>query len=70
MRNLGIVILVIGILMTVFTGFNIITKEKVVDLGSVEINKEEKNPVYWSPITGALLIAVGGVVLLASRKRA
>lgn len=70
MRNLGIVILVIGILMTVFTGFNIITKEKVVDLGSVEINKEEKNPVYWSPLTGALLIAVGGVVLLASRKRA
>jgi hypothetical protein len=70
MRSLGIVILVIGVLMTVFTGFNIITKKKVVDLGNVEINKEEKNPVYWSPVTGALLIAVGGVVLLASKKNA
>jgi len=47
MKTLGIVVLALGIIMTIFTGFNIITKKKVVDLGPVEINKEEKTPIYW-----------------------
>lgn len=55
--------------MTTLTGFNIITKKKVVDLGSVEINKEEKTPVYWSPITGGVLIVVGLVLVVAGNKK-
>ncbi len=69
MKNIGIVIIVIGILMTVFTGFNVFTKKKVVDLGAVEINKTEKTPIYWSPITGLILIGIGGLVLVAGRKK-
>lgn len=71
MKSLGIIVLVIGIIMTTFTGFNIVTKKKVVDLGAVEISKEEKTPIYWSPVTGGILIVVGAVILFAgSRKRA
>ena len=71
MKTIGIIILVLGIIMTVFTGFNIVTKKKVVDVGPIEINKEEKTPVYWSPVTGGILIAIGAIVLVAdSRKRA
>ena len=69
MKNIGIVIIVIGIIMSVFTGFNVITEKRVVDIGPVKINKTEKTPYYWSPVTGLVLIVVGGVVLLASRKK-
>ena len=69
MKTLGIILIVVGAIMTVFTGFNIITKEKVVDLGAVEINKEEKTPIYWSPITGGVLLALGVVILLVGKKR-
>jgi hypothetical protein len=69
MKNLGIVLLVIGVIMTVFTGFNVITKKKVVDLGPVEINKEEKTPIYWSPITGGILAVAGLVVILVSKRK-
>mgnify|MGYP007080230998 FL=1 len=55
--------------MTVFTGFNIITKKKVLDVGSVEINREEKTPIYWSPVTGLVLIGVGGILIFAGRKK-
>ncbi len=55
--------------MTTLTGFNIITKKKVVDLGSVEISREEKTPVYWSPITGGVLIVVGLGMVIAGRKK-
>ena len=70
MKNLGIILLIVGGIMMVFTGFNIVTKKKVVDLGPVEINKEEKTPIYWSPITGGILLAAGIVVLVAGKRKA
>ncbi|HMG92170.1 MAG TPA: hypothetical protein VK589_19070 [Chryseolinea sp.] len=69
MKNLGIVLLIVGAIMMVFTGFNIVTKKKVVDLGPVEINKEEKTPIYWSPITGGILLAAGIVVMVAAKRK-
>lgn len=70
MKILAIIILTIGVLMTVITGFNLITKEKVVDLGTIEISKKESTPVYWSPITGMVLAGAGLVILaLSSRKK-
>jgi energy-converting hydrogenase Eha subunit G len=68
MKTLAIILIVIGGIMTVFTGFTLITKKEVVDLGPLEINKEEKTPIYWSPITGGILLAAGIVVFLASRR--
>lgn len=67
MKNLGIVLIVIGLVMMLITGFNVITKKKVVDLGPVEINKEENHPIQWSPIVGGILLA-GGVVLMVTNK--
>lgn len=68
MKTFGIILIVVGVIMTVFTGFNLITKKEVVDLGPVEINREEKTPVYWSPVTGGILAIVGVVILVTRRK--
>lgn len=68
MKTLGIVLAAIGLIMMIYTGFNYVTKEKVVDLGPIEINKETNHPVQWSPIIGAVLL-VGGVVIFATGKK-
>jgi hypothetical protein len=68
MKTLAIVLIVIGGIMTVFTGFNLITKKEVADIGPVEINKTEKHPVAWSPIVGGILL-IAGIVVLVSNKR-
>jgi len=62
-KTIGIILVVIGIIMIVYTGFSYITKEKVVDLGVIEINKETTHPVQWSPIVGAILL-IGGIVIM------
>jgi drug/metabolite transporter (DMT)-like permease len=67
-KKLGIVLIIIGIIMMIYTGFNLVTTEKVVDLGPLQINKEENHPVQWSPIIGGLLL-VGGVVIVATSKK-
>lgn len=69
MKTLAIVVLAIGILMTAFTGFTVITKKKVVDLGPLEVKKEERTPIYWSPITGLVLTGAGVVMLLLARQK-
>lgn len=69
MKTLAIIVLVIGIVMTVFTGFTLVTKKKVADIGPLELNKEEKTPIYWSPITGLVLIGAGVVLLVAFREK-
>ena len=58
----GIILVIIGAVMMFYTGFNVVTKEKVVDIGPIEINKEKNNPVSWSPILGGILL-VGGIVM-------
>lgn len=68
MKNVGIVLVVLGIIMMLITGFNLVTKKKVVDLGPIEINKEEKHPIQWSPIVGGILL-VGGIVIIATGKK-
>lgn len=68
MRTLAILLIIVGGIMTVFTGFNLVTKKEVADIGPIEINKTEKTPVYWSPITGAILL-IAGVIILVSSKR-
>ena len=69
MKTIAIVVLALGILMTVITGFNVVTKKKVVDIGPLEVNKEEKTPVYWSPWTGIFLIAVGASLVIYTQKK-
>jgi hypothetical protein len=69
MKNLGVILIVVGIILMLVTGINVVTKKNVVDLGKVEINKEENNPVRWSPIVGGIILAAGIVVFLTNRKR-
>jgi hypothetical protein len=69
MKTTGIIIAAIGLIMIIYTGFNYITKEKVVDLGPIEINKEVSHPVQWSPILGAVLLVGGIVIVLTDKKK-
>jgi len=70
MKALGIVLIAAGIVMMIVTGINIVTEEKVVDLGSIEITQEKNNPVNWSPILGAVLLIGGVIVLILGNRKA
>jgi len=67
-KTIGIVLIVIGIIMMAYTGFNYVTTEKVVDIGPIEINKEKNHHVQWPPIIGTVLI-VGGIVIIVLDKK-
>lgn len=54
--------------MMIYTGFTLVTKKEVADIGPIEINKEEKTPVSWSPIVGGVLLVAGAVMVFTDKK--
>ena len=67
-RTTGIILIIVGISMIIYTGFNYVTTEKVVDLGPIKINSEKNHPVQWSPIIGVVLL-VGGILVMVTGKK-
>ncbi len=70
MKGLAIVLIVVGAVMLVWTGFSYTKKEKVVDVGPVEINADKEEQVNWPPYVGGIILAGGVILLLTSKKRA
>ena len=69
MKTAGNIIFIIGLLMTLYTGFTYVTKEKVVDLGEIEITKEKEHTLNWEPYIGVGVMIVGaGLSLFGKRK--
>lgn len=68
MRVSGIVLLIVGIIMMAISGFNFTTEKKVLDVGPIEVNKEENHRVAW-PVWAGAIAAVAGVVLIVAGKK-
>ena len=69
MKNAGIIILIIGLVVTIVTGLSFVTREKVVDLGKLEIKANKKHSLSWSPVVGVVMMAIGaGVYLIGTKK--
>jgi len=68
MKKTGILILIIGVALTLFTFFTVFTKEKVVDIGAIEITRDKPHHLNWSPLIGVAVMAIGGVLLWQGSK--
>jgi hypothetical protein len=70
MKKAGIIILILGLLVTMFTGLNFVTREKVVDIGELEIHANKNHSLSWSPVIGVVMMAIGaGFYLLGSKNQ-
>lgn len=69
MKKAGIAIIIVGLLLTIFTAFTFFTREKVVDMGQLEISANKRHHLRWSPLVGIAVMGVGGLVLWQSTKK-
>jgi drug/metabolite transporter (DMT)-like permease len=68
-KTIGLVVLVFGILMLIWTGFSYTRREKVVDAGPIHISADKQESVNWPPYAGGILVLAGIVILVAGRER-
>lgn len=67
MKAIGFVLIVVGLLGLAWGGFSYTRKEKVVDLGPVDISKEKKESVPIPPVAGLVAVVVGGILVVKDR---
>ncbi len=67
-RTIALVMIVLGIIMLVWTGFTYTQKEKLVDAGPIQISADKEKSVNWPPYVGGLILIAGVVILTTSKK--
>jgi len=68
MKKAGIVILILGLVLTLVTTVTFFTREKIVDMGEIQISANKRHKLNWSPLYGLGVMAVGGVLMLVPKK--
>ena len=69
MKVVGIIIIVLGLLLTIFTGVSFRTEETLVEVGEFELTQEEEHEVNFYPWIGVAAMVVGGVIVFVSKKK-
>lgn len=69
MKRTAIVLILIGLLLTIFTGFRFFTKKEVIDTGKLKITRSDPHRVKWPPYVGVGIMLVGGIIFLTSTKK-
>ena len=67
-RTIGIVLIIIGAAMLIWTGFSYTKKEKVVDAGPLQVSVDKQKSINWPPYLGGILL-IGGIVIVATAKK-
>jgi hypothetical protein len=67
---MGVVLIVLGAAGLIYGGINYTTKKNVVDLGSVELQVDQKKHIDMPPILGGVAVAVGVALLFVGRRGA
>ena len=69
MKRAGIILIVLGALALAYQGIRYTTREKLIDLGSIEVTASERKNIPLPPIVGGIAIAAGIALVLVDRKK-
>ncbi|KFZ44432.1 MAG: hypothetical protein WAW09_11020 [Smithella sp.] len=65
---IGIILIVIGIVAFMYQGITYTTREKVVDIGPIQMTADKTKTIPLPPILGGIAL-VGGIVLIIAGGR-
>ena len=65
---IGIILIGIGIVAFAYQGITYTTREKIVDIGPIQMTADKEKTIPLPPIVGGIAL-VGGIVLLVAGSR-
>ena len=68
MKTAGVVLVILGVLMCIFTTINFTQEKNVVDLGPLQINKKEHKSIGW-PVYAGVGVGLLGLGLIVAGKK-
>ncbi|MEX0966196.1 MAG: hypothetical protein WD077_03090 [Bacteroidia bacterium] len=64
-KTIGVILIIFGLAGLIYGGIDYATKDKVLDLGPLEVRAEDDDQIGWPVIAGGILL-IGGVIIVAS----
>lgn len=69
MKKTGVVILLMGLLFTVFATFGILVKEHITDPGKIKAAQVKIHRQIWEPLLGAMVVIAGVGIYMVGKSR-
>ncbi len=69
MRTFGLIIIIIGLSLSVYTAYTYSFNQEVISIGKVVIIKSEPFYLKWSPLVGLAIMIAGGIIFARSSKK-
>jgi hypothetical protein len=69
MKQVGIILIVLGVLALVYQGIQYTSREKILDIGSIKVSADTKKTIPLPPIVGGVALVAGIALILADRKK-
>lgn len=67
MTVIGILLMIVGIFFMAYQGFTYTKKEKVAQLGNLQVTADTEKTLYFPPMLGGGALAAGIVLVVISR---
>jgi len=65
----GVVCIVLGLVALAYQGITYTTREKVIDVGPVQVTAEREHAVWLPPLLGVVAVGVGVVLVVVGSRR-
>lgn len=66
----GILLIIFGIITLGYQGMTYTKKEKIAEIGNVQVTTNTQKTIYFPPILGGLSLVAGVILVLIGRKNA
>lgn len=68
-KSVGLVLVVLGAVLLIWTGFTYTKKEKIIDAGPIQVSADREKSVNWPPYAGGVVLLAGVIILVSSKKK-
>jgi uncharacterized membrane protein YidH (DUF202 family) len=65
---IAVVLIAVGLVGLLYGGFTYTREKKLVDIGSVQVTRQEHNRIPLSPVVGGVIVVAGVWLLIAGTK--
>jgi len=64
----GILLIIFGIVVLGYQGMTYTKKEKIAEIGDIQVTADTQKTIYFPPVVGGLSLVVGVILILVGRK--
>ena len=68
-KSVGLILIVLGAVLLLWTGFTYTKKEKIIDAGPIQVSADREKTVNWPPYAGGIVLLAGVIILVTAKKK-